>query len=329
MMMMENREYKLKEIYNMVVLGNTGVGKSSLLNMLGGKDDAFEVGDNTESVTQYSNSKVLRFMGKESNILLRLIDTQGLSDTGGDTTDMVHIKNMVDTIRKLESIDLFLICLDGTNPRFTSYVQDTISLFSQIFPDFLFHSVLVFNKWTTPDMSKLSEQKSQYQQLFKKVYEIQNIPCFFIDSWYNKKMLRDNDDGIPTVRELHPNIQARTNSQIIELATYLILKETMCDVRSIEPKDTLLTSLENEKKATQEELGRVVERHKIDFEKLKAQHLLASEHAEKLKEIEINGLKERLEWEKQQKGDGDNFLIKLISALSPIATTALTVFNKK
>ena len=70
-------------------------------------------------------------MGKESNILLRLIDTQGLSDTGGDKTDMVHIKNMVDTIRKLESIDLFLICLDGTNPRFTSYVRGTINLFSQ------------------------------------------------------------------------------------------------------------------------------------------------------------------------------------------------------
>ena len=74
-MNLENRRYKLKEIYNIVVLGNTGVGKSSLLNMLGGKDDAFEVGDNPESVTQYSNSKVLRFMGKESNIPLRLIDT--------------------------------------------------------------------------------------------------------------------------------------------------------------------------------------------------------------------------------------------------------------
>ncbi len=85
-------------------------------------------------------------------------------------------------------------------------------------------------------------------------------------------MLRDNDDGTQTVRELHPNIQARTNSQIIELASYLILKETVCDVRSIESKDALLTSLENEKKTTEEELGRVVERHKIDFEKLKIQH---------------------------------------------------------
>ncbi len=308
-MTLENRQYKLKEIYNIVVLGNTGVGKSSLLNMLGGKDDAFVVGDDTESVTQYSNSQVLRFMGKESNILLRLIDTQGLSDTGGDKTDMVHIKNMVDTIRKLESIDLFLICLDGTNPRFTSYVRGTIDLFSQIFPDFLFHSVLVFNKWTTPDIKKLNEQKSKYQELFKSDYDIENMPCFFIDSWYNKKMLRDNDDGTQSIRELHPNIQARTNSQVIELATYLILKETMCDVRLIEPKDTLLTTLEKEKKASEEELKTVVERHNIDFENLKKQHQLAFEHAEKLKEIEVNGLKDKLEWEKQHKGDGDNFLL--------------------
>ena len=30
-----------ENIYNIVVLGNTGVGKSSLLNMLGGDQDAF------------------------------------------------------------------------------------------------------------------------------------------------------------------------------------------------------------------------------------------------------------------------------------------------
>ena len=123
-------------------MGNTGVGKSALLNMFAGKRDAFQVGNLSASKTQLAESKLFKFMGQEDQIDLRLIDTQGLSDTGGDRTDMEHIKNMVDVIRELDYIDLFIICLDGQNPRFTPYIKETIKLFRNIFPQFLDHSVI-------------------------------------------------------------------------------------------------------------------------------------------------------------------------------------------
>ena len=115
------------------MLGNTGVGKSSLLNMLAGNQDAFIVGERACSERQLTVYKEFKFMGKPDGIKLRLVDTQGLSDSGGDTKDMDHIKNMVARIRELETIDLFLLCLDGMNPRFTAYVQSTISLFARHF----------------------------------------------------------------------------------------------------------------------------------------------------------------------------------------------------
>ena len=60
---------------------------------------------------------------------------------------MENIQNMVQRIRELEYIDLFIICFDGANPRFTAYAQSTLSLFSQMFgAKFLSHSVIVFNK---------------------------------------------------------------------------------------------------------------------------------------------------------------------------------------
>jgi predicted GTPase len=114
-------------IFNIEVLGNTGVGKSSLCNMLAYNQNAFKVGDEGTSQTQLTSEtqltvyKEFKFMGKPDGIKLRLVDTQGLSDTGGDTKDMQHIKNMVERIRELETIDLFLLCLDGMNPRFTAY----------------------------------------------------------------------------------------------------------------------------------------------------------------------------------------------------------------
>ena len=102
----------LKDVYNVVVLGNKGVGKSALLNMFAG-EDLFKVGDSAMSETSIAASQVHKFMGRPDAINLRLIDTQGLSDTGGDSKDMSHIKNMVDYIKQLQEIDLFIICFDG------------------------------------------------------------------------------------------------------------------------------------------------------------------------------------------------------------------------
>ncbi len=258
-----------QNIYNIVVLGNTGVGKSSLLNMLAGSQGAFIVGDRAFSETQLTIYKEFRLMGKPDSIRVRLVDTQGLSDSGGDTKDMDHIKNMVARIRELETIDLFLLCLDGTNPRISDYVRSTIILFSDIFPDFLYHSVLVFNKWTSPDPKKLSRLRLEYQNVFKDDYEQSNIPCFFIDSFFNLKMLRDNDDGTQTERELHPKIQERTHAQIVGLMSFLVSKSTHCNVKNIIPKDTKLTALSKEKEAAEKELQITIQKNKEEIQNLR------------------------------------------------------------
>jgi GTPase Era involved in 16S rRNA processing len=258
-----------QKIYNIVVLGNTGVGKSSLLNMLAGNQNAFIVGDRAYSETQLTIYKEIRLMGRPDGLKLRLVDTQGLSDSGGDTKDMDHIKNMVERIRELETIDLFLLCLDGTNPRISDYVRSTITLFSDIFPEFLYHSVLIFNKWTYPDSRKLSKLRLEYQNVFKDDYEQSNIPCFFIDSFFNLRMLRDNDDGTQSERELHPNIQARTHAQIVGLMSFLVSKSTHCNVKNIIAKDTKLTALSKEKEAAQKELQMTIQKNKEEIQNLR------------------------------------------------------------
>jgi predicted GTPase len=262
-----------KSIYNVVVLGNTGVGKSSLLNMLAGQD-VFRVGEGAMSETSLTKASVHRLFDNNSAIQLRLIDTQGLSDSGGNAKDMEHIKNMVESIKKEQFVDLFIICFDGTSPRFSAYAQSTVKLFQQIFPEFWRHTVLVFNKWTSPDVNRMNNLRAEYQVIFKRDFKVDQIPCYFIDSFFNRAMLRDNADGTQSVRQLHPNIMQRTQSEVNDMISHLTSKSNACDVRTIEPKDTEQERLVKERQEAQlrlqrqqEESRRFAEQQRLENER--------------------------------------------------------------
>lgn len=241
------------KVYNMVVLGNTGVGKSALMNFISGQKDAFLVGDTSATGTTLTQSKEFKLFGRDDGLKVRLVDTQGLSDSGGDTKDMEHIKNMVENIRELAHVHLFLLCLDSTNPRFTPYLQSTVELFINLFPDFLNHAVLVFNKWTQWNDERKKKLTDDYQDVFKTRFGIDRIPCYFADSFCNLAMQRDNPmDGTSKICALHPNLQEKTFAEIIGIVTYMCVKVDSCNVTQIREAKTR-SMLEREKLVELEE----------------------------------------------------------------------------
>jgi GTP-binding protein EngB required for normal cell division len=263
-----------EKIYNIVALGNTGVGKSSLLNMLA-NSDIFQVGQTPFSQTQTTihNNPALTFLGEPNEIKMILVDTQGIGDHSGDQEDNKHIIDMVGVIRQLEQIDLFLLCLEETNPKFSGSIQNTIKVFNEIFPDFFEHTVIIFNKATNPDMKMKTTLRTNYQKIICDNYRKENVPCYFIDSFYNKEMLRDNDDGTQSIRYLHPNIQERTRKQVNELKLFLAEKrcekEKRCDVRNIKPKLTVLGELGEQLKCRIDEIERMKLEEKKREEEIK------------------------------------------------------------
>jgi small GTP-binding protein len=73
---------------NIVVIGSTGVGKSSLLNTLcGSKENEFYVSASGQSVTNETTSKIFKWRNSENKV--RLVDTPGLADSKGK--DSIHI----------------------------------------------------------------------------------------------------------------------------------------------------------------------------------------------------------------------------------------------
>jgi len=165
-----SREYDRKEeTKKILVLGNTGVGKSALLNALAGQD-AFKVGDGIISETKQSSYTTI------NNMLM--IDTPGFMSE----MSSIYLKfDFLNEIKVHESIDLFILCVDGSNSRLTNLIKSSIRLINKSMPGFLKHTVLVFTKLTTQNPNKLEELKLEYQNTFDQEFSQKNIPCFFFD----------------------------------------------------------------------------------------------------------------------------------------------------
>ena len=248
-----SRRSKIEPIYKIVAIGNTGVGKSSLLNMLGNTNE-FQVGENATSQTKEVDSRIKFLLGDPNEIKLCLIDTQGLFDPSGDKRDMENIRSMVTSIRRHKNINLFLYCVDELNPRFTSYIQDTITLFDSIFPNFMDHMVLVFNKSRLSNTKNRQMLVNQWNDKFTQVFgppAKKEIPCIFLDSEVPSENQKKHDD------------------QIEKLKSILISKKKVCDVIHIEPKSTLRVKLREDLVLLKED----IERHRLLIEKIEKEIL--------------------------------------------------------
>ena len=156
-------------IYTIVALGTIGVGKTSLLNMFANNSNrVFEPLHFNES-----------FIHEYQGVKLRLIDTHSLSDRDKDSQ---HVQQTIELVQRLKSVNLFLLCLDGTNTpgRLAEYTRMAIDIYRQVLPDFMQHMVIVFNKWTTPDTKRLLSVKHEYQTIFAREFEFANVECYFI-----------------------------------------------------------------------------------------------------------------------------------------------------
>ena len=107
-----------EEPVNILVIGPTGAGKSTLINALFGKDNVAEVGHGAGSV----QSEVQVHEGKYEGIKIRVYDTTGFSDTRGKSGNSI-----VKEIAQADKFDLILICVRMDN-RADEKVKDMFTV---------------------------------------------------------------------------------------------------------------------------------------------------------------------------------------------------------
>ena len=233
----------------------------------------FVTSDNTKPLTPtipIASTYECKFMGREDAPTLRLVRTRNFSSAanssssssrpssssqlfaavtrlssyngGGETENSpqaerereeAHIRKLADYVATLDTVDLFILCMDGRSKRdqLAEYTKRLVGEFARTWPQFLAHTIVVFNQWTTPAAASAAasgsganeareQLKSTFEQWLIQAGESDSSlpPCFFIDSVLCSP--------------------ADTASQIIDIMDALVARKTACDVRVTSPQPT-------------------------------------------------------------------------------------------
>ena len=136
----------------LVILGATGVGKSSLANVLigrdktyeghGFKDGCFNVSTGLDSVTKKTCADVGYWMGDSNSLQVTVIDTPGFGDSLAEEEKI--IENLVATLRdKIKFVHVFIIAFKQTDNRMTNSLRSMISLFEKMFGHKFWENVIL------------------------------------------------------------------------------------------------------------------------------------------------------------------------------------------
>ena len=169
-----------------MALGDTGVGKSSLINLLAGKT-IVEASDSPDPVTKSPCIKSAYVNGSNINF----IDTEGLND--GESINSIQTIRLNELLKNNEKgVNALAIVINGQNDRFSQPVKDLLKYVYNTFgdPNFLKNIAIVFTRWFNfMDPSDTEQKKNKYRN------EIQNylrlisgaivpiIPVYFVDCY--------------------------------------------------------------------------------------------------------------------------------------------------
>ena len=177
-----------KKKIQLLLIGKTGHGKSSLGNFLLGQKDLFKVFDTPTSGTQ-DTSKCERNG-------LTIIDSPGLLDSGNDANknmDVEHYEKLVYFIKSQDELNGIIIVMNSQENRFSEDIQTMLKMICNTFEykNFKFIS-FVFTKFYGKKkvLEQIRKNKEEFvmqaKELIKKFYGQDELPgtlpYFFIDS---------------------------------------------------------------------------------------------------------------------------------------------------
>ena len=186
-----------------IILGQTGVGKSSVANVLVGRahnydggsntDGCFAVADGTDPTTTKTCANVGDWLGDPKNDKVTVIDTPGLGDESDE--DQKTINELAKALKNdIKFVHVFLLAFDN-RVRWTAHVEEQFRLFEAMFGQDLWdNAVLLGTKWgysptdeNERDQAGTTEEKRRRElnQELSRFGRKKDLDMVFIDSYYD------------------------------------------------------------------------------------------------------------------------------------------------
>ena len=192
-----------------VILGATGVGKSSLANILLGRDKnfngtgfregCFQVSPKfTSGVTKATCADTGHWMGDLASPMVTVIDTPGF---GSDLVqEQKTIENLVETLKNdIKYVHTFVIAFKQSDNRLTASLHAMISLFEKMFGrKFWDNAILEATHWNHGEDAERIRMESdppitqefwtsEFNRILRKEYELtRDLGSVFIDTFHHR-----------------------------------------------------------------------------------------------------------------------------------------------
>ena len=200
---------------HIIIIGSTGVGKSSLANVFIGEDPTCEdctfpvCDDISHSCTKNTNFAVKPWLGDGQ--IFTVVDTPGFGDS--EQEDSVLIDEMMAVLKDtVKSASVLMLVLDGSVDRFSDNLQQMIREMRALFGENMWDNMLIcVSKWSysasavkdrnetciyTP--KKCRDEKAfstaMMNAMEEKFHVGRNLSFAFIDSW--AKHPKNLDDAL-------------------------------------------------------------------------------------------------------------------------------------
>ena len=191
-----------------VVVGMTGVGKSSFVNFITGKNSC-EVSNSSSACTAEYKMVDCAYCCGSSYRSLYFVDTPGLDDPKGDQKNIEELMKFRNAFPRINAI---IYCQKLDDNRFNQSAKILFDLMNDLYPDpNLFKNLIIVRTKSDRSSRDFEDNKKASDKFIKRIKEEYmvddqiNIRQYFIDSKYkDEETLREKDEILDLLSKLDP-----------------------------------------------------------------------------------------------------------------------------